>query len=56
VATATWFNGTPGTRVDVGGTVMAVSLVVEDGQITRIYAIANPNKLGWLEKVAELRR
>jgi hypothetical protein len=30
--------------------------VVEDGRITRIYAIANPRKLGWLEKVAELRR
>jgi len=33
-----------------------VSLVVEDGRITRIYAIRNPQKLGWLEKVAELRR
>ena len=34
----------------------AVSLVVEDGRITRIYAIRNPHKLGWLERVAELRR
>jgi hypothetical protein len=30
--------------------------VVEDGRITRIYAIRNPHKLGRLERVAELRR
>jgi RNA polymerase sigma-70 factor (ECF subfamily) len=30
--------------------------VVEDGRITRIYAIRNPHKLGRLEKVAALRR
>jgi RNA polymerase sigma-70 factor (TIGR02957 family) len=56
VATAAWLNGMPGIRVDVRGRAAAVSLVVEDGRITRIYAIANPRKLGWLEKVAELRR
>jgi RNA polymerase sigma-70 factor (ECF subfamily) len=33
-----------------------VSLVVEEGRITRIYAIRNPQKLGSLEKVSELRR
>jgi hypothetical protein len=42
--------------VYIGGAATAVSLVVEDGRITRIYAIRNPQKLGWLEKVAELRR
>jgi len=31
-------------------------MVVEDGRITRIYTIRNPDKLGWLEKLAELRR
>jgi hypothetical protein len=46
----------PGTRIDAAGEATAVSLVVEDGRITRIYAIRNPNKLGWLERVAELRR
>jgi hypothetical protein len=33
-----------------------MSLVVEDGRITRIYAIINPHKLGRLETTAELRR
>jgi RNA polymerase sigma-70 factor (ECF subfamily) len=33
-----------------------VSVAVEDGRITRIYAIRNPRKLVWLEKVAELQR
>jgi RNA polymerase sigma-70 factor (TIGR02957 family) len=56
VATTAWLNGMPGARIDVGGAAVAVSLVVEDGRITRIYAIANPRKLGWLDKVAELRR
>ncbi|MDV7242353.1 MULTISPECIES: hypothetical protein [Rhodococcus] len=45
-----------GTRIDIGGASTVVSVVVEDGRITRIYAIRNPHKLGWLDKVAELRR
>jgi RNA polymerase sigma-70 factor (ECF subfamily) len=56
VATAAWLNGRPGARIDRGGAATAVSLVVEDGRIARIYAISNPDKLGWLEKVVELRR
>jgi RNA polymerase sigma-70 factor (TIGR02957 family) len=56
VATATWLNGMPGARIHIAGTVTAVSLVVEEDRITRIYAIRNPHKLGWLDKVAELRR
>jgi len=55
-ATAAWLNGMPGARIDVDGLPTAVSLVVEDGRITRILAVRNPRKLGWLEKVAELRR
>ena len=55
-ATAAWLNGMPGARIDIAGAPTAVSLVVQDGRITRIYAIRNPHKLGWLEKVAELRR
>jgi RNA polymerase sigma-70 factor (ECF subfamily) len=56
VGTTTWLNGIPGVRIDVGGEATAVSLVVEAGRITRIYAMRNPQKLGWLEKVSELRR
>ena len=55
-ATTARFNGMPGARFEVGGAVTAVSLVIEDDRITRIYAMRNPNKLGWLEEVAELRR
>jgi RNA polymerase sigma-70 factor (TIGR02957 family) len=56
VATPAWLNGMPGARIDVGEDVTAVSLVIEDDRITRIYAIRNPNKLGWLEQVADLHR
>jgi RNA polymerase sigma-70 factor, ECF subfamily len=56
VSTTAWFNGMPGVRIDVGSDVSVVSLVIEDDRITRIYAIRNPNKLGGLEEVAELRR
>ena len=56
VASTAWFNGMPGARFDVGGDVTAVSLVIVDDRITRIYAIRNPNKLGWLDQVAELQR
>ncbi|MFE3293153.1 RNA polymerase sigma-70 factor [Rhodococcus sp. NPDC059234] len=50
------FNGMPAIRIDVGGEVTAVSVVVEDGRISRIYAVRNPHKLGRLDTVAELRR
>ncbi|HTU07476.1 MAG TPA: sigma-70 family RNA polymerase sigma factor, partial [Trebonia sp.] len=56
VATTTWLNGMPGARVSFGTATSAVSLVVEDGRITRIYAIANPEKLKWLDTMADLRR
>jgi len=56
VATTASFNGMPSARFEVGGAVTAVSLVIEGDRITRIYAMRNPSKLGWLEEVAELRR
>jgi RNA polymerase sigma-70 factor (TIGR02957 family) len=56
VATTAWLNGMPGARFDIDGETTAVSLVVEDGRISRIYAIRNPQKLGRLGKVAELQR
>jgi RNA polymerase sigma-70 factor (TIGR02957 family) len=56
VATTTWLNGMPGARFEVAGDTTAVSLVIDCDLITWIYAIRNPNKLGRLEEVAELRR
>ena len=50
-------NGAVAARIDSGGELnTAVTFVVEDGRIARIYAIRNPHKLGRLENVAELRR
>jgi RNA polymerase sigma-70 factor (TIGR02957 family) len=52
-----WLNGAPGGRIDIGGEVStAVSLVVEDGRITRIYAIRNPHKLAHLDEESPLTR
>jgi RNA polymerase sigma-70 factor (ECF subfamily) len=57
VASATWVNGQPGIRVELDGQLAGVvSLTVEDGRITRIYSIANPDKLGWLDVEAEVAR
>jgi RNA polymerase sigma-70 factor (ECF subfamily) len=56
VAATAWLNGMPGARIDFDGAAVAMSLVVEAGRITRIYAINNPHKLGRLETVTELRR
>ncbi|HYZ90873.1 MAG TPA: RNA polymerase sigma-70 factor [Actinomycetota bacterium] len=55
--TSVWLNGSPAFRIDIGGRVdTAVSLVVEDGRITRIYAVRNPHKLARLETASELTR
>jgi RNA polymerase sigma-70 factor (TIGR02957 family) len=54
---AVWLNGSPAVRVDIGGELdTAVSLSVENGRITRIYAIRNPHKLARLDRVAALTR
>ncbi len=54
---ATWLNGAPALRIDPGGELdTAVSLTVENGRISRIYAIRNPHKLTGLDKVASLTR
>lgn len=56
-ARAVWLNGSPAARIDVGGHVdTAVSVAVEDGRITRIYAVRNPHKLAGLAGVASLSR
>jgi RNA polymerase sigma-70 factor (TIGR02957 family) len=52
-----WLNGAPGVRIDLAGELdTAVSLVVADGRITRIYAIRNPHKLARLDQEATLSR
>jgi RNA polymerase sigma-70 factor (TIGR02957 family) len=50
-------NGAPGMRIDMDGELdTAVSFVVEDGRITRIYAVRNPRKLERLAESVELSR
>ena len=57
VGTPTWVNGAPAARIEVGGALAAVvSLTVENGRITRIYSIANPDKLERLDAEAVLAR
>lgn len=51
-----WLNGAPAVRIDLGSDATAVSLVIEDGRISRIYAIRNPHKLTRLDAEAELSR
>ncbi|WP_235508179.1 RNA polymerase sigma-70 factor [Agromyces sp. Soil535] len=56
-ASSMWVNGAPGIRIDVDGELAAAGgVVVENGRITRIYSIVNPNKLGWLDAEAALAR
>ncbi|MFF2520161.1 RNA polymerase sigma factor SigJ [Streptomyces sp. NPDC058086] len=56
VVSAVWLNGAPAGRIEIDGRVAAVSLVVEDGKVIRIHAIANPRKLTRLDEPAELTR
>ncbi|WP_069385558.1 RNA polymerase sigma-70 factor [Cellulosimicrobium cellulans] len=52
-----WLNGATGLRVEVDGVLAAaVSLVVEDGRVTRILGVANPDKLARLDAEAPLAR
>lgn len=46
----------PGARIDVDGMGAALSRTVENGLITRIYAIWNPDKLARLDAEADLAR
>jgi RNA polymerase sigma-70 factor (ECF subfamily) len=50
-------NGAVGARIDAGGGFdTALAFAVEDGRISRVYAVRNPHKLGRLDEVADLRR
>lgn len=56
-ATVTWVNGQPGIRMELDGQLVGiVSPTIQDGRITRIYTIANPDKLGRVDEEATLRR
>src|SRR5690606_30242341 len=56
-AKAVWLNGSPALQLDIGGHVdTAVGLAFENGRITRIFAIRNPNKLAGLDAVVALTR
>jgi len=54
--TAVWLNGAPAGRIEIDGEPAAVSLVVENGRVTRIYVVRNPRKLTRLDEPAELSR
>jgi RNA polymerase sigma-70 factor (TIGR02957 family) len=57
VARPTWVNGQYAIRMELDGTLASiVSLTVEQGRITHIHSIANPEKLQRLESEADLRR
>jgi RNA polymerase sigma-70 factor (TIGR02957 family) len=50
-------NGAPALRIDLqGAAYVAVSLVVDRGRISRIYAVVNPQKLAWLDTETLLTR
>ncbi|MFV2103218.1 RNA polymerase sigma-70 factor [Micromonospora sp. LOL_024] len=52
-----WLNGGAAFRLDIDGELAAVaSLVVEDGRISRIYAVVNPHKLARLDRETRLSR
>jgi RNA polymerase sigma-70 factor (TIGR02957 family) len=54
--TAVWLNGAPAGRLEIDGEPTAVSVVVENGRVTRIYVVRNPRKLTRLNELAELSR
>jgi RNA polymerase sigma-70 factor (TIGR02957 family) len=55
-AVAISLNGSPACRFDTAGLHAAVSIVVDDGRISRIYIVANPHKLSGIAEIAELTR
>ncbi|MGW1270614.1 RNA polymerase sigma-70 factor [Streptomyces sp. NPDC002491] len=56
-ATAVWLNGAPAGRIEIDGElVTALSLVVENGHVTRVYLVRNPRKLTRLDASVELAR
>ncbi len=54
--TTVWLNGAPAGRIKVDGEVAAVSLVVENGRVARVYLMRNPHKLTRLAEPTGLAR
>jgi RNA polymerase sigma-70 factor (TIGR02957 family) len=55
--TIVWLNGAPAGWIEIDGELgTAVSLVVENGQVTRVYLLRNPQKLTRLDHPIELAR
>jgi RNA polymerase sigma-70 factor (ECF subfamily) len=55
--TAVWLNGAPAGRIDIDGHPdTAMSITVEAGRITHVYAVRNPHKLSHLTTLAPLSR
>ena len=54
--TTVWLNGAPAGLIEVAGEPAAVSLVVEDGRVSRVYLVRNPRKLTRLVEPADLAR
>ena len=53
----TWLNGGPALRIDLDGKLdTVVSLALDDGRISRIFAVRNPDKLTRLTTEARLSR
>jgi RNA polymerase sigma-70 factor (ECF subfamily) len=56
-AMAVWLNGAPAARFDIDGELDTVAgLVIEDGRVSRIYAVRNPVKLTRLGEEVSLSR
>ena len=55
-STTVWLNGAPAGRIEVAGQQAALSLVVEDGRVGRVYLVRNPRKLTRLDEPANLAR
>lgn len=52
-----WLNGSPAVRVAASnGSKAALTVTLDDGRITRIYIVANPEKLARLDQVTALTR
>jgi RNA polymerase sigma-70 factor (ECF subfamily) len=56
-AVAMRVNGEPGIRMEMDGQVLAVlGVAIDGGRITRIFSIANPDKLGRIDEEAAVSR
>ena len=52
-----WLNGALGGRVVLDGELdTVISFIIEDGRVSRMYAVRNPNKLSRLDEEAALAR